>query len=163
MLCTPEQLERYLSPLGVMLFSDHEYDGVADSAVISDCIGRATSELLGLLTPLYLHSELDQSSLVSEWCVVLSCYYLCIRRGNPPPDSLAREFDRIMDKEGFVYRARKGSFIIPGIKRTSVNAPAITNYQVDRRWANRTVRVVRVTSSAIDSELPRDFSHRRWY
>ncbi len=163
MLCTAEQLERYLSPLGVMLFSDHEYDGVRDDTVIDDCIGRASAELIGLLYPLYPESELEQSALVSEWCVVMSAYYLCLRRGNPPPDSLANGFDRLMNPTGFIFMARKGSFIIPGVASTPVNAPAITNYDIDRRYANRTARVISPTSTNLPSELPRDFSTRRWY
>ena len=163
MLCTAVQIERYLSTLGVMLNSDHDYLGVRDDDVIDDCIGRASAEIIGTLSPLYPQSELELSALVSEWCVVMAAYYLCIRRGNPPPDSLANQYERIWSDGGFIYRARKGAFIIPGIKGSSVNAPAITNYDVDRRYGNRTVRVVRPTSTSIESELPRDFDNRRWY
>jgi hypothetical protein len=164
MFASIEQIERFLSPLGVMLFSDHDYTGTRDEDVIWDCIGRASAELVGLLYPLYPIEELEQSGLVSDWCVVMASYYLCLRRGNPVPDSLANEFDRIMGDSGYVERSKKGSFLIPGIKASDINAPAISNYRIDRRWINRTARVVRQTSTNIESQLPRDFArNRRWY
>ncbi len=162
MFCTISDLESLLSPLGVMLFSDHDRDGLRDDDVVIDCIERATAELIGLLRPLYETDQLAQSRLVSHWCAVLASYYLCQRRGNPVPDSLAQEYSHILGPEGWIFKSKKGSFAIPGIESTSVNAPAMSNHQIDRRYVDHQSRIVQSISTPIPSALPRNFA-RRWY
>ena len=163
MACTIEDIERLLSPLGVMLFSDHDGDGETDDDVVNDAIGRAWAEIIGHLYPLYPVEELEQSALVNDWCVVMAAYYLCTRRGNPVPDSIAHDFGQITGPEGWIFVTKKCAFRIPGIKSTEVNAPALTNHVIDRRYTENQSRVVKPVSTAIDSELPRPWSRRRWY
>lgn len=149
-LCAKSDLIRYLSRQGVVSHSDHDDSGIEDDEVIDDAIDRASAEITGNLYPLYADDDLDDSSLVKHWCVIAASYYLCVTRGNPVPDSVAHEYEQLTAlPDGLLERTRRGKFVIPGLRRRSLNVPAFSNLTIDRRYRREKIRVIRANSSTL--------------
>lgn len=156
-LTTKDQMERYLSLCGIIMFSDHERTGVEIDAVIDDCIRRASGELIGYIYPTYSVENIALSETVGEWATAISCFYLCKRRGNTPPESLYEDYDRIMGKpDGLVWDLRRGRFILPEIPKQDYGTPTFSNLTVDRRFRREKVRVTTANSSKVPTEIEQD-------
>jgi len=144
--CTVSEVQRFLSTVGAVAYADHDDDGVADTDVIEDCINQATEEIDGYAGQRHTQVALTGSSLVTRWCVIIASYFLAIRRGNPPPESLALEFNRILDPDsGMLARVAAGKYQLPRVR-------------IDRRWPNSKIRVTRANSSDAATELEQDHS-----
>lgn len=155
--CTKADIIRYLSQDGVIGFSDHEETGAADDDVIDDCRTQASEEIAGVLEHLYTVANLATSALVTRWATVIASYYLCERRGNPVPDSLAAEYERLTAfPDGLLYRTRSGKFALPGIRKSTSSVPVFSNLTVDRRYLREKVRVIRANSSNIPTAIEQD-------
>src|SRR5690348_6895702 len=87
---------RLFSAQGVDSFADHDQDGERDAGVVNDCINRATAEIDRYLIKWHSAAVLAASTLVQEWACVLATVFLCRRRGNPVPDSLAEDYAEIV-------------------------------------------------------------------
>ena len=149
-------MERYFSVAGVQAFADHEQTGEADTDVIADCITQATEEINYYALERHSPAVLAASDLIVRWATVLAVYFLCERRGNSPPDSLAGEFARIMEK-----LARIPGKGLAGLAQRSDMRPSITNMTVDRRHPYSPVRVNQHASDQVPSMLPqRDLQPR---
>ena len=147
---------RYLGEAGVTKFSDHEDIDEADDDVIQDCIEQASDELTGFLRKRYDETALSADRQVERWATVLACYYLTERRGNPVPDSLALEYEKLMGQDGLVRQAMNGTYYLPCSERRNINTPAFSNMTVDRRYAREKVRVIPNNSSPVVSKLEQD-------
>lgn len=155
--CTIHDVERKLSAYGVTAWSDHDDDGTRDVDVIEDAINQATEEMNAYLFEQYTESDLAGSTLVNRWCVTVSIYFLCSNRGNPIPDSIAREWERLMDpEEGILVRVKHGRYDIPRLNKRADMRPTWSNQRVDRRWYDSTVRVTKTNSSDAPTELTQD-------
>lgn len=147
--CTEADMQRLFSIAGVTSFADHDQDGVSDTLVVSDCIDQATEEI-NLYAWQYSAAGLATSTLVNRWCTVLAVYFLCQRRGNPPPDSIAEEFARIMLH---LERIRTGDMKIPGVATKGIYSPRFSNLVPDRRFPYSNIRVQRESSDGIPTTL----------
>jgi phage gp36-like protein len=153
---TQSDLERLFSSYGVTSFSDHDQDGVNDTDVVSDCITQASQEL-EFYCRRYAPAALSQSSLITRWCTVISCVFLCQRRGNPVPESLQAEMDRIY---AMLKEIDQNGKPIPGIGQSSACVPKFSNLTVERGFCEP-VRVVRGNGSHAPVSTPQDQSNIR--
>jgi phage gp36-like protein len=157
--CTVAEVQRFLSTVGAVAYADHDDDGVADTDVIEDCINQATEEIDGYAGQRHTQAALAGSSLVTRWCVIIASYFLAIRRGNPPPESLALEFNRILDPDsGMLARVATGKYQLPRVALRADLRPTWSNLRIDRRWPNSKIRVTRANSSDAATELEQDHS-----
>lgn len=150
---TKAEMQRLLSSYGVQAFSDHCEIGVEDNAVIADCINQATEETDFHTLSRYDSDSMKNSQLVRRWATTLACYFLCQRCGNPVPESLQREFDRLTARDGEMYLAGTGIKPLPGVAMNGSHAPSFSNLTIDRRHRSNTVRVT-PSSSNQTSALP---------
>lgn len=158
--CTKAQMVRYLSQHGVQAWSDHEGAGAEDDDVVADCIEQATDEIKGVLYPLYAVEEAHSNRLVKHWAVVMSCFFLCLRRGNQAPESIQSEFERLTGEKGLLSRVKAKTFIIPGLRQTPVNVPVFSNLTIDRRYRREKIRVIPANSSQLaKSRIEQDVVH----
>lgn len=148
--CTATQLDRYVSSAGVVEFADHDDDGSADDEVVNDCINEATEEINGYCQQRYAPADLAGSTLVNRWAVKLAAYFLTQRRGNPPPDSFAMEFQRVV---ALLEKVAAGAYQLPGVALRADLRPSWSNLRVDRRYGQRKIRVKKDTSSDSPTEL----------
>lgn len=157
--CSVAEVQRYLSSTGATNFADHDNDGTADTDVIEDCINQATEELDLYLVQLYEPSELQTSVLVNRWCVVMASKFLGERRGNPPPESVVIEYQRIADPfTGLLAQIADRKCSLPKISKRAELVPTFSNLVVDRRHPINTIRKTRTNSSAAPSVKPEHFA-----
>ncbi len=155
--CTLAELDRYLSANAVIDFADHDGDAAADTDVVEDCVNQATEEIDLYLRQRYTPAALATSTLVNRWCVVLSARFLCHRRGNPVPDSIERDYERIADPgEGLLVQVSEGRRQLPGIALREDLRPTWSNLQVDRRYRHSKIRVTKANSSDAPTKLTQD-------
>lgn len=148
-----DDLARLFSSYGVTSFSDHDQEGVNDTDVVSDCITQASQEL-EFFCRRYDSTALAQSSLINRWCTVLSCVFLCQRRGNQVPESLQSEMERIY---GMLKAIDENGKPIPGIGQSAASIPRMSNLTVERGHANP-VRVVPGTGGHVPRTAQQDTS-----
>lgn len=144
--CVQADMERLFSVYGLTAFSDHEETGVIDEDVIDDCINHATEEINRFAMVRYSAAGLATSSLINGWCTMLAVVFLCHHRGNPVPESLQREFERIMEALVAVATGGVGGYL-PGVALRADMRPSMSNLQIDRRYRHSTARVVKVNST----------------
>lgn len=143
--CTQADLERKMGAKAIVAYADHDADGIADTGVIDDAINQATEELDAYLTNRYSQASLQTSPIVTRWATTLASYFLSINRGNPPPESLAAEFTRIMTL--LVDVVSTGVYQLPGVSLRSDMRPTLSNLRIDRRYTQSKIRVEKAISS----------------
>lgn len=155
--CTDEDIDRLLSSYGVASFADHDEDGSEDTGVVLDCREQASEEINLYTRQWYLVAGLSSSALITRWCTVMSAYFLSYRRGNPPPESLQIEFNRIVDdQDSLLQRVHDGNMRLPGVALDYDARPSVSNVTIDRRFARSKIRVDERTSSDSPTTLSRD-------
>lgn len=155
--CTAADLDRYLSSVGVINFADHEDAGISTDDVVTDCIERSTEEINAVLIQRYDLAILANHKLLKHWSTVMACRYLCLRRGNMPPESLEMEYREIMDREsGKLRDAATGRINLLSTFRPQDNVPSFSNLTIDRRYVEEKVRVKTRNSSPLTSDLEQD-------
>jgi phage gp36-like protein len=133
--CDADDVRRLLSSAGAMSFADHDQNGVEDPGVLDDCIGQATQEIDFCLHERYEPDQLVLSAIVNRWATNLACYFLCQRRGNPVPEPIQRECDRILFEENSALNEiRRGNRWLPGLEPNRGQAPSFANMTIDRRF-----------------------------
>lgn len=155
--CTEVEMKRLFSTAGVDSFADNDNNGSADTGVTDDCINQATSEIADYGTQWYTTTGLASSTTINRWAVVMACFFLCLRRGNDPPDSLKYEFERITNpNDGFLIRLQKGQYKLNGVPMRGDLRPSMSNLQIDRGFAHAKPRVVPTVSSDSPTTLRRN-------
>ena len=156
--CSVADVQRLFSSAGVTDYADHDDDGVADTDVVEDCINQATEEIDAYARQRYEQAKLSTSTLINRWCTVLAVYFLCMRRGNTVPQSIASETERILDPDsGLLVRLSRGRYQLPGVPLREDLRPSWSNLTIDRRYPRSKTRVVRTNSSDSPTKLTRDF------
>jgi phage gp36-like protein len=151
--CDLDDMQRLFSSYGVTAFADHDGDGQDDSEVTNDCINQATEEINLYCQQWYEPDDLATSTLVNRWCTVLATFFLCERRGNPVPDSLANEFNRIAAK---LEQILAGTLKLPGLAMRDDMRPSMSNLTVDRRYRQSRIRVTEQNSTDAPTRLTQD-------
>jgi phage gp36-like protein len=151
------RIDRLLSTYGTTNFADYDGDGSKDTDVITDVIDEASGEVAAYVLEKYTDTQAAASSLVTRWTTVLAARFLCLRRGNMPPESLEMEFHRLVNPDdGLLVRVRRGQLKLPDADRDNRGFPTMSNLKVDRRYPHEKVRVVERTSDRIATSLERD-------
>ena len=147
-----------MSQTGVDSFFDNDDDGTADVDVAEDAINWATTELMFYLHERYDIADLSDTSLgaelVNRWCV-LGAFKYGNPRGNPPPEAVEVEWEKVVVK---LEQIRSDEASLPGIAIRAQQIPTLSNRTIDRRYRRSKIRVTRANSSDAPSKLPRDFS-----
>jgi phage gp36-like protein len=154
--CNQADIERKLSVSGVVAFGDDDEDGVIETGVVDDCIEQADGEIDLYARGRYSEAGLASSDLVNRWSTILATCYLCERRGNPVPDSLAKEATRIL--ETLLPKVQDGTLTLPGVAFGNDNRPSFSNLTIDRRYVRGKQRVIQTTSSSQIRELPVNYA-----
>ena len=157
--CTTAELGRYMSAAGVIDWADHTESGTSDTDVVEDQINEATMVIDLYLRERYTAVVMAAHTLVNRWCVRLAAYYLCTLRANPPPDTVAVEFDRIAGDDGYLVRLKAGNMSLPDAAQSDDLRPTFSNTIIDRRYAHSKVRVTRSNSSDAPTKLTQDTEH----
>lgn len=161
-LTNVSRLNSFLSVFGVISFSEHDQQG-SDTYIINECLDYASAFILGRVAGVYPASRLGGSVLLQEMATVIAARVLCTRRGNPVPESLEMRYQEIIEKGGLLDQIVSRSILLYNengqlIAGVGAQAPVVSNLQVDRRYWNEKVRVVRGTSMKAESGLERDFA-----
>jgi len=152
--CTEADIQRLFSAGGVTSFADHDSDGIADTGVVDDCINHASQEIELYCRRRYSTTGLAACSLVNRWTTVLATAYLCERRGNPVPESLAKEATRILEE--LLPKVASGELSLPGIEYAADMRPMHSNLTIDRRYPYSKIRVITANSSDARTVISRD-------
>lgn len=91
-------------------------------------INWASSRINMYCEPRYDPTQLQLSYLVNEWCAIFAARWLCSRRGNPVPKSVADLYEEAVND---LKAVRVGSLDIPDIGQRDPGYPA---------WSNITLR-----------------------
>ncbi len=159
--CEKDDMDRYLSVNGVIDASDNNQDLAADVPVIEDCINQATEEIDLSAGQRYTQAQLETSTLITRWCTVMACTFLFQRRGNPVPDSLMVEYERITDTTtGLLFLISKGKRQLPRIPLRADMRPVWSNLTIDRRFYPDSVRVIPEISIDAPTVLDQDIAPR---
>jgi len=153
--CTTADMSRLFASYGVTAFADHDESGTADTGVTDDCISQASEEIDMYALQLYAAASLATSALINRWATVMAVYFLCMRRGNGIPESIAAEFDRIM---AMLLKVADGTLKLPGVAMDGDLRPSFSNLKVDRRYRDSRIRVRRSVSTDAPSVLSQDFA-----
>jgi phage gp36-like protein len=137
------QIERYLSLAGAEAFASHDVPDEPTAGVYDDVVNQATDEINLYLIERYLPAGLAGSTLVNRWATTLGAYFLTLRRGNPPPNSLAVDYERVIK---LLERIQAGTLNIPNVATRS-RGPVWDNLTVDRRYHQQKLRVQKENSS----------------
>lgn len=149
------RIERKVSREAVIRWSDHDRDGYADTDVVNDAINQATSEIKLYAGKWYADSSLAAAPIINSWATTLACYFLASTRANPIPDSLQKEFERIME---LLKQVAAGGLVLPGVAMNGDLRPTMSNRKIDRRYRRNTVRVIRSNSTDAPSVLGQDWA-----
>lgn len=147
---TPEDVTNFFGDTGVAAFAAHDLRG--SDATLEDCIAQATDEINLYVLRRYEEDGVKTNRMLRQWCVVMSAVYLCERRGNPVPESLVAEYQRITEKLPLIMR---DEMRIPGVRLKGINVPMFSNMHIDRRYARRQQRVA-INSTNMPKERPQD-------
>lgn len=145
-------MQRMFSPDGVLAFSDHDESGISDTDVVEDCIDQASAEVDLYCRGRYSESGLAGARIIQRWATVLAVAFLCERRGNPVPESIAKEAERILEK---LQQIQEGKLDLPGVAFGNDLRPAFSNLAIDRRYRYSRVRVTTENSSNQVPKMPR--------
>jgi len=148
--CTSADLERYLSEVGAEAFAGHTDPTQPTAGVYDDVINRATTEINLYLRRFYTAAALATHEWVKQCCIVLACYHLTLRRGNPAPDSLANDRKYLLDQLKLI---NPHSFPLDGLALSHDMRPTHDNVTIDRRYQQQKIRVERNNSSDAPSTL----------
>lgn len=165
-LSTSAHLTRYLSQYGILAWTDHDQDGVADTNVLADCQTYGYSFVVGRLVHRYTAAAMAQAPILIEVEVIVTLRELCVRRGLPPPASLEFRYQEIAGEGGLLDQIVSGRMMMVDasgnpIRPTVTGAPSHSNLMVDRGFSERRIRVVTGQSNTDQSRVRRDLD-RFW-
>lgn len=86
----------------------------------------------------YDEADMTESRWVRSRASWIAAYFFSQRRGNPPPESFAVQFDRF-EKE--LMQVKDDTLNIPRLGTSSNFIPSISNYEIDDRSSVRKIRV----------------------
>jgi hypothetical protein len=140
--CEPDDVKAYIGSIAADAFTAHDARGT--NTAILDCIQQATDEMNLFLLRRYSETALRSVRMLKRWCVVWSACFVFERRGNPVPDRMVAEFQRI---EKALNEIATGKLFMPGIPQASPTVPSLSNMVIDRRYPRSQPRVVTQNSS----------------
>lgn len=163
--CNRADLESKLSAYGVQGMLDDDADGQEDTdseAGQNQAIYHGANRVNFYLLGKYAASELALSPIACEFAILLSCCWLCKRRGNPCP--MQAECDHA---EALMKEIRDGEALLPDAAPRATGLPSHLNTRIDRNYPLGKTRVIRPESDqtppdhAQRVDYPAEFYHYR--
>lgn len=162
LFCTDADVEGLLSALGLQARADD--DGAApgtDTAAmaVAKAQGRnyATARVKFFCQPRYKTEDLATSWLVNDWATTLCAVWMCGRRGETVPETLAKLAEQAMED---MKEVRAGTAHVPDIGTANPDWPAWSNVTVDPRYRVRQIRVQRSMSERTPPTYPQAPDYR---
>lgn len=157
---TDSDVEDYLSTEGVDLRLDDDNSGTVSPAELSRLTVRglnvATARVNLYCSQMYDASGLATSWMVNEWTTCLAACWLCRRRGNPIPQSIADACDATMHELELV---KDGSLTLTDIGMREAAWPAWSNVTVRPEFQLKKVRVQRQISERSPTDYPQTIDY----
>ena len=116
--CTENDMADVLSQSGINL----RVDDIPPSD-LANALAKAGSEIDKFLYRTYKTEDLATSPLVRDWAAVLACWFLCLRRGNPPPPGIATLYEGVIAD---LTEIKLGQNDVPRIPRRKAYAPGLS-------------------------------------
>lgn len=151
--CSIAELQRFMSSDATTDAADHDADGTADTDVIEDCINQATDEIDLYARQQHTQAQLATSTLITRWCIVMSARFLQERRMNVVSDSVAVQWDRIIEN---LEKVADNRLQLPGLAKRDDMRPTWSNLKIDRRFRHSKIRVTQTNSSSAPTKLTQD-------
>ncbi len=142
--CTSDDIANFLSASGLEAFGGHDDRGAEENA--GECCEQATDEINLYVLHRYTPEAVRYHRMLIRWAVVMATAYLCERRGNPIPESIVAEYQRIQDK---LEKIRDNKLRLEGVPQRVASFPAFGNLRIDQRYARAQIRVVQSTSTQL--------------
>lgn len=105
----------------------------------------------------YDSSELAKSWLVNEWCVIITCRWLCQRRFNPVPESLQKQYEETIK---LLEQVQAGVYQLTDIGQRNASGPTWSNVIVRPEYEMRKVRVERPISGRDSVSYPQQIDYQ---
>lgn len=147
-LCSQTDVEFVWSSFGVVTRLDDDYDGTADTGLMTKGIEKATTDVLWYLSRFAL--SVVQGSAWVKWATAyVAAVTIARRRGMSCPDGLLLEAEDYLAK---LQQIKDGAPLIvddgtQAPPRLDGSGPVATNYTVDMRRPRTKVRRVPVSST----------------
>jgi len=124
--CEPSDVIARLSQVAAELRTDDI--PIADVTVnVGDCIDEASAEIDAMLSAQYPSAQLANNRWIKYCCRAISCEFLCIRRGQDVPASVAADCERYREQ---LAKFASGAVVLPGVSQIP-GGPAVSNQSYD--------------------------------
>jgi len=143
-----QDMEDFLSPLGVRVRADHDADGAlsaAEQRAITYAVNGGTETILFYTYSRYDPAVLANSWSVNRWATYFACYQLCCERVDPIPETLITLIEDATTKLEQIQLGRHAG--LPGIPVRRTQAPVWSNVRVDPLYQFKCIRVEKGRSS----------------
>ena len=141
--CEAADVEKLAGELAVDLRTDDDTAGEDAAALVPRAIDYASRRVDFYCVPPYSPAGLAGNGWVRDVAVTLAVYWLCLRRLNDVPGSVAAEREERLQE---LQMVREGKAQVPGAA-PSRRPVTVTNQLVDLRRANGQVRTDRSRST----------------
>jgi phage gp36-like protein len=147
--CTPADVIARLSEVAAELRTDDI--PIADVTTnVGDCISEASAEIDAMLGARYQTAQLTDNRWVKFCTRAIACAFLCVRRGQDVPASIAADCERYREQ---LAKFASGTIVLPGVA-TVPSGPGVSNQSYDNsRYP--ALRVERPRSLPADRFPPR--------
>jgi len=128
----------------------------ADLARIGIALNRGTAKVKLFCLPRYDDAALATSWSVNGWATICAAKWLCQRRGNPCPTSLAEDYEEAIDE---MKRVSYGALQIEDIGMRTTATPAWSNVHVELGYDYQRLRVETQESESTPTQYAQKISY----
>lgn len=122
-----------------------------ESAYMAYSCNFGTSKVMRYTQTLYDTSDLATSWSVWNWATVCAAWWICTRRGNPPPGSLMNLYLESLDE---LTAVQKQEMVIEDIGYRNEVMPTWSALRVNQMWTIKKMRVETVLSNRNRPQYP---------
>lgn len=156
-LCTIADVQVILSPFATTDRIDDDFDGSADTGLADSCIALVSTKVQRVLLGRYSLTSITSNQWV-RWCTAtLVAEFLCLRRANPVPASIAEDAKEYRDTLLQIGNMEADLFDDAGlpVAQASIpgsvsDLPAVSNMTIDGRFQRSKLRRI----DSISTQLP---------
>ena len=159
--CSEQDVQNLLSSVGELARLDDDGSGTvtAGSAGWVQAANYATARVLAYCQRRYDDIDLATAYLPNYWATVVAAHWLCVRRGNPAPESIASLMfgDGSPDNRGVMgdlHDVKDDKLDVPQIGTRNADKPKWSNVRIDGRYRTKQIRVERNNSETTPGQYP---------
>lgn len=148
LLCSQQDMQRYLSTIGLRLAVDDNEDGYIsadEQGAVTDAQTEASETVYFYCWDKYDPTQIATSNLANRWATILACYRVRSRLGRRVPEQLENDAAKA---EEMLQKIQDGPGKLPGVPLRRILAPVMSLTRVDPRFNFRCIRVEKNNSSA---------------